>query len=64
MTQTQPQPPPQSKNEEAETKVQSNLKYINKLVFNTKKRESLYLVDKRLLFDIDFEFPKFFVNIY
>lgn len=44
--------------------MQSNLKYINKLVFNTKKRESLYLVDKRLLFDIDFEFPKFFVNIY
>ncbi|CAD8200178.1 unnamed protein product [Paramecium octaurelia] len=40
------------------------VKYVNQLVFKSPKREQMYVVDKKLLFDIQFEVPKYYVNIY
>ncbi|CAK59845.1 unnamed protein product (macronuclear) [Paramecium tetraurelia] len=40
------------------------VKYANQLVFQSPKRDKKYVVDKTLLFDIQFEVPKYYVNIY
>ncbi|CAD8106684.1 unnamed protein product [Paramecium primaurelia] len=36
----------------------------NQIVFKSPNRDEMYVVDKQLLFDIQFEVPKYYVNIY
>ncbi|CAD8192558.1 unnamed protein product [Paramecium octaurelia] len=57
------QPQPDVSQQENDSKKVA-VKYVNQLVFKSPKRDKMYVVDKTLLFDIQFEVPKYYVNIY